>query len=86
MLDRETVASIDRQAAAENRSRSAQMRHMLQRIAWEPQVTTSPTLKVAPAKPVEECAHVKGAAKSGSGIIGCSKCQASYLNGRWVTP
>ena len=92
VLGRETVAGIDVQAAAEYRSRSAQMRHMLERLAASlPSIGAEQPAEDAPnapAKPSAAHEHVKGASVSTqSGIRMCVSqgCEARFVNGKWAS-
>jgi hypothetical protein len=91
VLGRETVASIDVQAAAEYRSRSAQMRHMLERLA-------APLPSIGAKQPTEDAPralatlpaaheHIKGGSTGTAGIRTCVSqgCEARFVNGKWTS-
>ena len=91
VLGRETVASIDVQAAAEYRSRSAQMRHMLEHLAASlPSIGAKQPAEDAPrasAPPSAAHEHVQGGNTGTAGIRMCVSqgCEARFVNGKWAS-
>jgi hypothetical protein len=96
VLGRETVASIEAQADAEYRSRSAQMRHMLERlVAWDRRLVAEQPTDSPPTPPdlgsillATAHEHIKGASVSTqSGIRMCAshECEARFVNGVWTS-